>query len=203
MENHHGNGDEKNVVSVAVCGDGDGEFFSLRGRGWGGIPWRGILHCQHMAVQFYLTLGDRDSKLPVFIDDDECVGDGRPHIEKFYYLFLRTSWIFPHAEDAAACRGPYGVIVALYLLGTVVLNTSDKDEIYCSYKLKSQLMLMAEVRNFKATTLNQFNFRGRLSISLEAVWCGSKGKICLVMMKLSYQLLNMLFPYMVIVLPFS
>ena len=100
-----------------------------------------------MAVQFYLTLGDRDSKLPVDIDDDECVGDGRPHIEKFYYLFLRTSWIFPHAEDAAACRGPYGVIVALYLLGTVVLNTSDKDEIYCSYKLKSQLMLMAEVRN--------------------------------------------------------
>ena len=105
-ENPHGNGDEKNVVSVAVCGDGDGEFFSLRGRGWGGIPWRGILHCQHMAVQLYLTLGDRDSKLPVDIDDDECVGDGRPHIEKFYYLFLRTSWIFPHAEDAAACRGP-------------------------------------------------------------------------------------------------
>ena len=64
-------------------------------------------------------------------------------------------------------------------------------------------MLMAEVRNFKATTLNQFNFRGRLSISLEAVWCGSKSKICLVMMKVSYQLLNMLFPYMVIVLPFS
>ena len=63
----------------------------------------------------------------------------------------------PHAEDAAASRGPYGVIVALYLLGTVVLNTSDKDEIYCSYKLKSQLMLMAEVRNFKATTLNQSN----------------------------------------------
>jgi hypothetical protein len=44
-----------------------------------------------MAVQFYLTLGDRDFKLPVDIDDDECVGDGRPHIEKLYYLFLRTS----------------------------------------------------------------------------------------------------------------
>ena len=49
-----------------------------------------------MAVQFYLTLGDRDSKLPVDIDDDECVGDGRPHIEKFYYLFFYVQAEFFH-----------------------------------------------------------------------------------------------------------